>query len=99
VQLVTDSSSRYSRVGTAIWRSPQGATVCFYQRRFLPEPGTAQVLTRVKVDAGQRLDQIAAATLGNPLQWWRIADANAAMDPSDLTTVPGRVLIIPVPKA
>jgi hypothetical protein len=95
---MTDPSSRYSRVGTAIWRSPQGKTVHYRQRRFLPEPATLQVLAEVRVADGQRLDQIAAAQFGNSLQWWRIADANAAMDPFELTVVPGVTLVIPIPK-
>jgi nucleoid-associated protein YgaU len=96
---MNDPSSRYANVGTAIWRAPNGKTVHFRQRRFLPDPGHQAVLTEVRVADGQRLDQIAAAQLGNPLQWWRIADANGAMDPFELTAAPGRVLVIPIPKA
>lgn len=96
---MTDPSSRYNSVGTAIWRSPRGKTVHYRQRRFLPDPASMQVLTEVRVGDGQRLDQIAAVQLGNPLAWWRVADANAAMDPLDLTVVPGVALVIPIPKA
>jgi hypothetical protein len=96
---VSDPSSRYNNVGTAIWTSPQGEQVLYRQRRFLPDPSTLQVLTEVTVKDGQRIDQIAAATLGNPLQWWRIADANNAMEPYVLTEHPGVTLIVPVPTA
>jgi nucleoid-associated protein YgaU len=96
---LADASSRYSAVGTAIWTSPTGESVLFRQRRFLPQAGTLPVLTEVTVQHGQRLDQIAAAKLGNALQWWRIADANVAMEPYALTSRAGVVLIVPVPTA
>ncbi|WP_437972140.1 hypothetical protein WMF04_23860 [Sorangium sp. So ce260] len=96
---MSGSSSRYSNVGTAIWSSPLGEQVLYRQRRFLPNPATIQVLSKVEVKDGERIDQIAAVTLGNPLQWWRIADANTAMEPYALTDVPGVELIVPVPTA
>jgi len=44
--------------------------------------------------AGDRLDLLAARYFGDPLQYWRIADANPAPSPDELLE-PGRVLIIP----
>ena len=35
--------------------------------------------------------------LADPLQYWRVADANDALNPFDLE-VPGRVLRVPVPQ-
>ena len=40
---------------------------------------------------GDRLDLITARTLGDPEQFWRICDANDALDPDDLAE-PGRRL-------
>jgi hypothetical protein len=96
---VSDTSSRYSNVGTAIWTSGSGEQILYRQRRFLPISGSLPVLTEVTVQDGQRLDQIAAASLGSAPQWWRIADANEAMDPYALTERAGVTLIIPVPTA
>jgi nucleoid-associated protein YgaU len=45
--------------------------------------------------ASDRLDLIAARTLGDPLLFWRIADANLALDPFDLVE-PGRALTVPL---
>jgi hypothetical protein len=56
------------------------------------------VLQEVTVTAADRLDLIAARTLGDPEQFWRVCDANNAMDPLDLTTTLGRVLRVPVPQ-
>lgn len=96
---VSDPSSRYSNVGTAIWTSSSGEQIVYRQRRFLPDPSRLTALTEVTVQDGQRLDQIAAASLGSAPQWWRIADANDAMDPYALTDRAGATLIVPVPTA
>jgi len=57
------------------------------------------VLAEVTVSQGDRLDLITARTLGDPEQYWRICDANEAMNPPDLTDEPGEVLRVPVPQA
>ena len=54
--------------------------------------GEAAVTHRVV--AGDRLDLLAARYYGDPLQSWRIADANPTLDPLSLIE-PGRVLNIP----
>jgi nucleoid-associated protein YgaU len=48
------------------------------------------------VAEGERLDQIAAQRLGDPEQWWRIADANDALVPAELEE-PGTTLRITRP--
>jgi hypothetical protein len=47
---------------------------------------------------GDRLDNIAALYLGDPEQFWRICDANAAMRPNELTETIGRRLRITLPE-
>ena len=37
-------------------------------------------------------------TIGNAEQYWRICDANDAMDPFELLEQPGRVLSVPLPQ-
>ena len=49
------------------------------------------------VVAGDRLDTIAAQLLGDPELFWRIADANGAMRPDELTETVGRKLRITLP--
>ena len=90
--------SRYADVGTVTWTEPDGSTFSYLERRFCPLPERLATLTTAEVREGDRLDGIAARTLGDPLQAWRIADANAAMDPMDLTDEPGRRLRVPVPQ-
>jgi len=47
---------------------------------------------------GDRLDNIAAANLGDPLAFWRICDSNNAMRPEDLTATPGAAIRITLPQ-
>ena len=56
------------------------------------------LLAEVTVIRGDRLDLIAARTLGDPEQFWRVCDANDAMNPVILTEEPGRTLRVPVPQ-
>jgi len=57
------------------------------------------LLVEVTVTQGDRLDLITARTLGDPEQFWRVCDANNAMNPPDLTAEVGRTLRIPIPQA
>jgi hypothetical protein len=92
------ANSRYAHVSTATFTEPDGSAVPFLQRRFCPRPEALSILTEAVVHDPDRPDSVAARTLGDPLQWWRIADSNTAMDPLELTDLPGRRLRVPVPQ-
>jgi nucleoid-associated protein YgaU len=94
---VIDPTSRYAGIPTTEHRTASGRTVVHLRRRLLPPPDRLTPLARVVVTEGDRLDLIAARTLGDPLQWWRIADANQGLDPADLVATPGRVLWVSTP--
>lgn len=72
--------------------------VVYKRRRFLPRPETMSALARYTVKDGDRLDNVTAAYLRDPLQFWRVCDANLTFDPADLVAQPGRVLTIAIPK-
>ena len=93
-----DSTSRYYSLETAAYTMPDGREVTYVRRRFLPQGDDLQLLTEVSVVEGDRLDLIAARTIGDSLQFWRICDANNAMDPFDLTATAGETLRVPVPR-
>jgi hypothetical protein len=52
----------------------------------------------VTVAQSDRLDLITYRTLGDPEAFWRVADANNAMNPTELEQ-PGVTLRIPIPGA
>jgi hypothetical protein len=89
-------TSRYRNLEIAEWTDPDGRVVRYVRRRFISlEP--PDVLAEHTVLAGDRLDNVTARYLADPEQFWRVCDANRAEHPDDLTTRPGRVLIIPMP--
>ena len=83
-------SSRHESLGTyRIGKGPEAPELL--EPRF---PARGEPALRHRVVAGDRLDLLAARYFGDPLQYWRIADANPAPSPDELLE-PGRVLIIP----
>lgn len=97
-QPVFAPDSRYYGLPTAQTRLPDGRSVAYVTRRFLPQPENFALLQTVTVTAGLRPDQLAAQYLGAAEQWWRLADANGAMQPEAMTAVPGQPLRITLPE-
>lgn len=91
------ANSRYQATETTRLTLPDGSEVVFLKRRFLPQPEQLAPWRRVDVVQGDRLDNLAAKLLGDPEQFWRIADANRAMRPESLVEVVGRRLVIALP--
>jgi hypothetical protein len=91
-------ASRYYQLETAELTLPDGRVADYKRRRFLPAGASLQLLVEATVTEGDRLDLITARTLGDPEQFWRVADANDAMNPFDLTAEVGRRLRVPMPQ-
>lgn len=87
-------SSRYEGIETATLEAAGGRVVIYLRRRFLPAPERFALLQEHVVTAGERLDNITARYLGDPEQFWRVCDANAAMRPQELTETVARRLRI-----
>ncbi len=77
-------SSRYYALDNATYEDQDGHHIVYKQRRFLPQGSTLPLLTTVTAGPGDRLDLIAARTIGVSDQFWRICDANNAMNPFQL---------------
>jgi hypothetical protein len=91
-------TSRYSRIETATMITPDGKTIIYLRRRFVPAPERFQLIQEHTVTQSERLDNIAARYLGDPEVFWRLADANGAMRPEDLVETVGRKLRITLPQ-
>lgn len=93
-----EATSRYAGVPLALWQPrpdvPPRAYVC---RRFIAKPAAIATAVRHLVSGGERPDLLGAKHLGDPLLYWQIADANAVVDPHELTDTPGRRIAIPAP--
>lgn len=90
--------SRYYGLPTAQAQLADGRTVAYVTRRFLPPPENFATVQTVTLAAGQRADQLAAQYLGMAEQWWRLADANGAMQAEAMMAVPGTLLHITLPE-
>jgi hypothetical protein len=64
----------------------------------VPGADTLAQLGEVVVSQEDRVDSIAFRGLGDPEQFWRVCDANDALDPTDLL-VAGRSLRLPLPSS
>lgn len=91
------ANSRYQTTDTTRITLPDGSEVVCLQRRFLPQPEQLAMWRQFDVVQGDRLDNLAAQWIGDPEQFWRIADANRAMRPEELVEVIGRRLTIALP--
>ncbi|WP_404390554.1 hypothetical protein [Humibacillus xanthopallidus] len=95
--------SRYSDVETttyeAIADDGTRRLVRHYRRRFPPDPADHSTLARHLVVPDDRLDLVSFRYTGDPLGFWRICDANAALDPDDLVDAEavGTEIVVPVP--
>ncbi len=91
------STSRYYGLPIETLDLPDGTSLAYVSRRFLPAPERFLNLQHHTVTQGERLDNIAAKYFGDPELFWRICDANRAMRPEALTDPPGRRLRITLP--
>ena len=95
-----EPTSRYASIETAKRTTEDGRVVAYVRRRFLPSGRTLPLLVEIAVAQADRLDLITYRTLGDPEHFWRVCDANDAMNPFELTAeeAVGRLLKVPVPQ-
>lgn len=98
-----DRTSRYHDVETGIHEVDEGGgqvrEVRYLRRRSLPAPASdAEVVAEHRVAEGDRLDNITARYLDDPLQFWRVCDANGALHPGELTERVGVRIKITLPR-
>ena len=89
-------TSRYFRVPVLVRKDEAGRDVAYLGRRFAPQPPSTS-LGFITVKEKDRIDRLTARAIGDPTQYWRVADANTALDAVSLAEQPGRRLIAPQP--
>jgi len=77
--------------------TPNGRTIVYLRRRFIPPPEQFALLQEYTVIEGDRIDNLAAKFVGDPERFWQLCDANVAMSPEELTEIVGRILRITLP--
>jgi hypothetical protein len=89
--------SRYHNIATAEIALAGGRVVRFLRRRFLPDPAALVQLGQHRVADSDRLDNLAARYLGDPLQSWRFGDSNLTLRLEALVEETGRAIRITLP--
>lgn len=91
-------NSRYFGQPATTLTMPDGSVVAYLTRRFVPQPERFALLRQHTVAQGDRPDGIAARYFNDPLQWWRLADANRVVRPEALTAAIGRSVRVTLPE-
>lgn len=92
-----EHTSRYYGIPTATFDNGK-CQIIYKLRRLLPAGESMPLLVTIAVADHDRLDLIAARTLGDPELFWRVCDANNAMNPFSLVAEPGTELRVPIPQ-
>ena len=95
-----DFPSRYSATATSTLTEADGRQIVYLKRRFIPQAEAFSVVGTYKLSQGDRLDLLAARSLGAPELFWLLCDANRAMNPKELIPAEpaGKALNIPTPQ-
>lgn len=91
-------TSRYYNLETAQYTTIDGLKIAYKRRRFLPQGSSMLLGAEVAVTKDDRLDLIAAQTLGDPEQFWQVCDINNTMNPAELLAEPVQQVQIPIPQ-
>ena len=91
-------ASRYRNLPLITYVDADGREIVYVARRWIPPPERFSEVGRYEVREGDRIDNIASQQLGDPELYWRLADANRALWPLELTERIGRKLRITLPE-
>ena len=89
--------SRYYNIQTVEMSLAGRRVVRYLRRRFLPDPASLVQLGQHRVADSDRLDNLAAHYLGDPLQSWRFGDSNLTLRLEALVSETGRAIRITLP--
>lgn len=89
--------SRYAGIPTATHEGADGRQIPYLTRRFVPAPEAFATQGYRIVQEGERLDQIAAGTIGSAEAFWQLCDSNRALWAEELEEK-GRELRLTLPE-
>jgi hypothetical protein len=90
--------SRYRGIAQGLFvRDAGDPGVRYVLRRFIPQRRDITIVAEHIVHGGERPDMLAALTLADAELYWRVADANAVIDPNELTDTIGARVNVPTP--
>jgi hypothetical protein len=93
-----DQRSRYRDTENAEHVTDSGQVIIYRRRRILPRVEDMQMRGAVAVIPSERLDHLSARTLGDPLQYWQLCDANPVMNPAEMLEDASHSIQVPQPQ-
>ena len=93
-----DQRSRYRDTENAVYTADSGQVIVYRRRRILPRVEDMQMRGMVNVIPNERVDHLTARTLGDPLQYWQLCDANPVMNPAELLSESSGSVKVPQPQ-
>jgi hypothetical protein len=94
------TGSRYANVDTAalsVTVDGQPRSIRYLRRRFIPASAGGVTLLNHPVTQADRVDNLAALFFTDPLQFWRLCDANNVLNPDELVEPLGRSIAVVLP--
>lgn len=91
-------NSRYYGLEAATLEGADKQGIVYVRRRFIAPPEQFDLLQEHTVAEGERPDHLAHQYLADAEQFWRICDANAVMNPHELTDTVGKKIRITLPE-
>ena len=93
--LTVDTAAPGKTVRTRARAAPSGESISYLGRTLLPLPEALQQQGTYTTRAGDRIDNVSARLLGDPLLYWMLMEANGATDPAALCAAPGSKIVVP----
>jgi hypothetical protein len=81
---MSDSSSRYSNCRILTYKNNSDHDILYRERRFVPKLQPLD-FGQITIEPYERLDNVSARVIGDPLQYWRICDNTIIYSPLELT--------------
>ena len=97
-QPLFSTNSRYAGSETAEWKQANGKDVVYVKRRLIPKQENFATLQLHILQENDRLDNLSAQYFSDAQLYWRLCDANGAMNPDAVTKTPGSTLRITLPE-
>lgn len=80
---MSNSTSRYSNSKILTYKNDSGKEILYKERRFISRNQTLD-LEDIKIEPYERLDNVSARVIGDPLQYWRICDSRIIFSPLEV---------------
>jgi len=94
---MSDPSNRYASCPLLPFQRRDGRQISYWAPRMVPIGATLATARTIQREPSDRIDRLASRALSDPRQFWRLCDANDALDPLAFGRGRGRIKV-PLPR-